>query len=115
MRKHSKTFTATVDVDVALEDIDSDDLREELMARGEYEPRDDAALALCKEALDKLYGKNVREAITLLERALYPKWHDKDLCQRDYEKAMADTQYARKINTGTPSVRGASGHALSST
>jgi hypothetical protein len=104
MRRTYKTVE--VDVDICLSEFDSDELRDELKSRGEDMPSEQSEL--CKQALDKLYVGNTREAITLLERALYPKWDDTAECRALYEKALSE-----KPVTVKPAYRGAGDHAHS--
>jgi phenylalanyl-tRNA synthetase beta subunit len=82
-----RIIDTTVSVDVAelLEDIDTDDLIEELEARGVHVLADDTSiLDLCREALAELSGGRPLEAQAILERALFPKFRNADEASRRY-------------------------------
>lgn len=90
MRVRRRSYgTVTVDVDVDIDDVlselDDDALRDELRNRNARGGEDNDDLA---EALHCLYRGDAKEAITILERVIYPKFPDAELARKRYAEAM---------------------------
>src|SRR5688500_1284465 len=76
----------SIDITEALEALSVNELLAELAARN-VKPQSPDDLVL--EAYEELRRGRVADAMTTLERLLFPKWNDVGECQTDFEMARA--------------------------
>lgn len=83
-RRFNSSRTVTVDVDVDLDEFETDDLIEEVKSRGkggELPERTEL-----EDIHRWLSHGRVADAISALERLIWPKWRTVEQCEADFEK-----------------------------
>lgn len=83
MRKY-RSRSVTVDVEVDLDQFDTKDLVEELRAR-----ECDLPMPFKEELIelhDELRRGNSVNAMTLIERLIWPKWRSRDQCEIEFRQ-----------------------------